>query len=407
MAARLGDLFDSGQMCDVVLRVTSASDSVKTFHAHSLVLKLCGLKLPDRDQDSSQSFVMDIQEDPDSFSLVLSFIYKGTLPPRAEQHDQFGKLLQKYNLAVPMAAKAACQTTAAIANINKRKRFVCKQCRIVLNSSRQSAKHRIRRPAGGKWKCETCSKKYPSDCSAFLHSAKTQHVVFACLQCDKVKAKNKKAMLVHDCEVKPAAKATNKVSKTAKPAKPAVTAAVKEAAAGPTSDLDSAPPPTVTAAAPVAVAASAAPPPAVRIASRLPSVEDRLNNQKLTIGWDMDDVPLMPPDILMEEDDDAIGGGGGGGTGGGSLNIFGITIAADDYPEISEFLTNPEELRKKSKNSYLCSLCGKTLKGLTSYTRHQVTHSGAKPFQCHLCPKSFTQNQRLTIHKRTHTGERP
>ncbi|XP_040580530.1 uncharacterized protein [Lepeophtheirus salmonis] len=56
---------------------------------------------------------------------------------------------------------------------------------------------------------------------------------------------------------------------------------------------------------------------------------------------------------------------------------------------------------------FLCSICGRTLTGLTAYNRHQVIHTGARPFSCNTCGKTFTQNQRLTVHKRTHTGERP
>eukprot|EP00095_Tigriopus_kingsejongensis_P006997 snap_masked-scaffold430_size173499-processed-gene-0.5 protein:Tk06997 transcript:snap_masked-scaffold430_size173499-processed-gene-0.5-mRNA-1 annotation:"zinc finger" len=61
----------------------------------------------------------------------------------------------------------------------------------------------------------------------------------------------------------------------------------------------------------------------------------------------------------------------------------------------------------KNGKKYLCSLCGHTLTGLTAYNRHQMTHSGSRPFPCDICGKSFTQNQRLTVHQRGHTGERP
>ena len=60
-----------------------------------------------------------------------------------------------------------------------------------------------------------------------------------------------------------------------------------------------------------------------------------------------------------------------------------------------------------NNKKYLCSLCGRTLTGLTAYNRHQVVHTGARPFECDTCEKTFTQAQRLKIHVRKHTGERP
>ena len=60
-----------------------------------------------------------------------------------------------------------------------------------------------------------------------------------------------------------------------------------------------------------------------------------------------------------------------------------------------------------NNKKYLCSLCGRTLTGLTAYNRHQVVHTGARPYECDKCDKSFTQAQRLKIHARKHTGERP
>ena len=78
-------------------------------------------------------------------------------------------------------------------------------------------------------------------------------------------------------------------------------------------------------------------------------------------------------------------------------------LQSDPYDPDSKTSVQHQLNNKK----YLCSLCGRTLTGLTAYNRHQVIHTGARPFSCGICGKTFTQNQRLTVHKRSHTGERP
>merc|ERR1719376_686010 len=363
-----------------------------------------------------------------------------------------------------------------------RKRFVCKRCKIVFNSNRQSSKHRRRTGnCGGEpgsnpsaadladscWKCLKCGKSYQSDCEAFIHDNKAAHgSTFVCQRpsCHKV-CKNKKAMLVHDCQLKGVVSGSGGGGVgSAGPNNAGGLTASKTLHSSSSSDQ------TIQ----IEVTDQSG-----NVFGQLPidgggggsggfggmtstTVEDRLNDQKLTISWDSElDVPIVPPDILIgdeedfandpllsqlvnvEDDDDdeaAVAAVD-------QLDIFNnagtnaFTAAADVMDAAvdeaaaaaaanaavgQQLLTLPlEQLqpllvgqqqqlasslkhpKPQSKNSYLCSLCGKTLKGLTSYTRHQVTHTGQRPFKCNLCPKSFTQNQRLVIHKRIHTGERP
>ncbi|KFQ23176.1 Zinc finger protein 85, partial [Mesitornis unicolor] len=54
-----------------------------------------------------------------------------------------------------------------------------------------------------------------------------------------------------------------------------------------------------------------------------------------------------------------------------------------------------------------CEECGRAFTWRSSFTRHQRTHTGEKPYTCPQCGKSFGQSHRLIQHQRTHAGENP
>jgi KRAB domain-containing zinc finger protein len=54
-----------------------------------------------------------------------------------------------------------------------------------------------------------------------------------------------------------------------------------------------------------------------------------------------------------------------------------------------------------------CQLCGKDFRTPSELNRHQLTHSGLKPFLCG-CGKAYREKRDLVVHHRSvHTGNRP
>ena len=58
-------------------------------------------------------------------------------------------------------------------------------------------------------------------------------------------------------------------------------------------------------------------------------------------------------------------------------------------------------------NSYLCKICKKSFKDNSKLRRHQLVHTGERPFQCPYCDKCFSMDFNLKTHIRIHTGEKP
>ncbi|NP_001090283.1 zinc finger protein 234 L homeolog [Xenopus laevis] len=62
---------------------------------------------------------------------------------------------------------------------------------------------------------------------------------------------------------------------------------------------------------------------------------------------------------------------------------------------------------KPTKGKLRCAVCNKMFVSKRTLERHQIVHTGEKPYSCSVCGKQFARVFTLTVHQRTHTGEKP
>ncbi|CAL8296663.1 unnamed protein product [Arctogadus glacialis] len=62
--------------------------------------------------------------------------------------------------------------------------------------------------------------------------------------------------------------------------------------------------------------------------------------------------------------------------------------------------------RIRNGSQHRCLLCLKCFPSPSKLRRHEMVHTGLKPFQCLVCGKRFRQSPHLKVHERTHSEER-
>ncbi|XP_076089283.1 uncharacterized protein LOC143059646 [Mytilus galloprovincialis] len=80
-----------------------------------------------------------------------------------------------------------------------------------------------------------------------------------------------------------------------------------------------------------------------------------------------------------------------------------FTDTKTHHIHVKKCLSRRKLKRKKTNTEHKCDICGKVFKDRRGLDRHEVVHSGVKPYQCAICERSYTQKGHLQQHQRMHT----
>lgn len=74
---------------------------------------------------------------------------------------------------------------------------------------------------------------------------------------------------------------------------------------------------------------------------------------------------------------------------------------------VSQHQPQQKHLSRSSLDLPRCKFCSREFNTSWNCKRHELIHTGVKPFTCKFCSKSFNQRINLAGHERLHTGLKP
>uniref|UniRef100_A0AAX7TUJ4 C2H2-type domain-containing protein n=1 Tax=Astatotilapia calliptera TaxID=8154 RepID=A0AAX7TUJ4_ASTCA len=79
------------------------------------------------------------------------------------------------------------------------------------------------------------------------------------------------------------------------------------------------------------------------------------------------------------------------------LNLTAVTCVGKSFTQAGDL--KKHQLIHSGFKPYSCDLCGKSFTQAGDLKKHQLIHSGFKPYSCDLCGKSFTVAGHLKKHQ--------